>query len=423
MPVEILMPALSPTMEEGKLAKWLVKEGDIIEAGDVIAEIETDKATMEFETTDGGIVAALLIAEGTAGVRINTPIATLLAEQDAARPPRGAVRKGRAGASAVRPDAARPLSGDVPERVGGGRNFVSPHARRVAADRGIDLTQVRGSGPQGRIVLADLDRADAAGRPSTTAEPDVIEPDAGTVLSPDTVAQTHADRAHTGVPIDGMRRAIATRLVQARQTIPQFDLRRDIRIDRLVTLRGEMNEHLAQRDIRLSMTDFIIRACALALRSTPCANAVWAGDRILRQHASDIAVAVAVEGGVYAPVLRDAEAKSLSSLSSEMKDLAERARARKLTPQDCQGGTLAISNLGMFGVESFDAVISPPQAAILAVGAGIRKPVVSDAGVIEVATVMSVTLGVDHRVIDGALGAQLLAAIVHNLEHPVTMLA
>ncbi|SNR60735.1 pyruvate dehydrogenase complex dihydrolipoamide acetyltransferase [Puniceibacterium sediminis] len=426
MPVEILMPTLSPTMEEGTLAKWLVKEGDRVTSGDVIAEIETDKATMEFEAVDEGILGALLVSEGTSGIKVNTPIATLLQEgESAAQPP--VAKKPVPEAPPAAAVAQAQTEAPVP-RAEGERILASPLARRIAAKRGIDLGQITGSGPSGRIVRADVTGAEATERPNTTTPEEEarvampMPPPAPTGASFDSVARLYVDRAYTEVTLDGMRKVIAARLTEAKQTIPHFYLRRSIRLDALLDLRKEINTQLAARGIKLSVNDFIIKACALALQQAPAANAVWAGDRILQLEPSDVAVAVAVRGGLFTPVLRDANTKSLSTLSAEMKDLASRARDRKLAPHEYQGGSFAISNLGMYGIESFDAVINPPHGAILAVGAGIRKPVVSVAGEIEVATVMSVTLSVDHRVIDGALGAQLLKAIVRNLEHPVTML-
>ncbi|MCE8459361.1 2-oxo acid dehydrogenase subunit E2, partial [Rhodovulum sulfidophilum] len=307
----------------------------------------------------------------------------------------------------------------------GERIFASPLARRIAAEKGLDLAAIEGSGPRGRIVRADVEKASAAPKaPAASAAP-AASPAAAMPAgaSADAVAKIYENREHEVVTLDGMRKTIAARLTEAKQTIPHFYLRRDIRLDALLEFRKTLNDQLGARGIKLSVNDFIIKACALALQQVPKANAVWAGDRILQLKPSDVAVAVAVEGGLFTPVLMDAETKSLSQLSKEMKDLATRARDRKLAPQEYQGGSFAISNLGMFGIDNFDAVINPPHGAILAVGAGVKKPVVNDAGEIEVATVMSVTLSVDHRVIDGALGAELLQAIRDNLENPLAMLA
>ncbi len=432
MPVEILMPALSPTMEEGTLAKWLVKEGDTVASGDVIAEIETDKATMEFEAADEGTMGTLLVAEGTSGVKVNTPIAMLLEDGESPATPqrKPELRPESTAAEAVQPAVRSTETSSLSPRRDKQRVIASPLARRIAAERGLDLSRISGSGPRGRIVLADVDPENATDLPKAPEQPrDAPAPSATstapvpTTTDTDGITKLYADRAFTEIPLDGMRKVIAARLTEAKQTIPHVYLRREIRVDALLNLRREINPHLAARGVKLSVNDFIIRACAIALQQVPESNAVWAGDRILRLTPSDIAVAVAVEGGLFTPVLRDAETKSLSALSTEMKALATRARDQKLAPQEYQGGSFTISNLGMFGIENFDAVINPPQAAILAVGAGIRKPVILDGGEMGVATVMSVTLSVDHRVIDGALGAQLLKAIVHNLEHPIAMLA
>ncbi|MBC7139025.1 MAG: pyruvate dehydrogenase complex dihydrolipoamide acetyltransferase [Defluviimonas sp.] len=459
MATEILMPALSPTMEEGKLAKWLVKEGDAVTSGQILAEIETDKATMEFEAVDEGIIGKLLVAEGTSGVKVNAPIALLIEEGEALPEPGAAPKpettqaetpkaeapkaEGRradtaetveAKAAPASPPAPAPAA---PKSAEGARIFASPLARRLAAEKGLDLAAIKGSGPRGRIVKADVEAQAAAPSPApaasaatTEARPEAAAPApvAGPAAMPagmsaDTVRKIYAGRDFTEVTLDGMRKTIAARLTEAKQTIPHFYLRREVRLDALLAFRETLNAQIAARGIKLSVNDFIIKACALALQAVPDANAVWAGDRILKLAPSDVAVAVAIEGGLFTPVLKDAEKKTLSALSAEMKDLAARARSRKLAPQEYQGGSFAVSNLGMFGIENFDAVINPPHGAILAVGAGLKKPVVGKDGQIEVATMMSMTLSVDHRVIDGALGAALLRAIVENLETPVAMLA
>jgi pyruvate dehydrogenase E2 component (dihydrolipoamide acetyltransferase) len=408
MPIEILMPALSPTMEEGTLTKWLVKEGDIVSSGDLLAEIETDKATMEFEAVDEGVISKIMIAEGTEGVKVNAVIAVLLEDGESA---------GDISASAATP-AAAPAAPAAKDR---NRVFASPLARRIAADKGIDLKTMSGSGPRGRIVKADVEGASAAPAAVSAAAPTAAAMPAS--ASAEAVAKMYADREYTEISLNGMRKTIAARLTEAKQTVPHFYLRRDINLDALLSFRGELNKQLAARDVKLSINDFIIKACALALQSVPDANAVWAGDRVFNLKPSDVAVAVAIEGGLFTPVLKDAEVKSLSALSAEMKDLATRAKDRKLAPHEYQGGSFAISNLGMFGIDNFDAVINPPHGAILAVGAGKKKAIVGPDGDLIVATVMSVTLSVDHRVIDGALGALLLNAIVDNLENPMGMLA
>ena len=420
MPITILMPALSPTMEEGALTKWLVKPGDAVTSGDVIAEIETDKATMEVEAVDDGVIGALLVAEGAQGVKVNAPIATLL---EPGEPADALAAPAAAPVTAPPPPIAPPVA-DSAAPGGAGRLFATPLARRIAAERGVDLAAVQGSGPHGRIVRADVEAAAPGARPAAPAAGPAAAPAAASRAAPasaETVARLYAGRDFQEVALDGMRRVVAARLTEAKQTVPHFYLRREIGLDALLALRAQINAKGAARGVKLSVNDFIIRACALALQAVPDCNAVWAGDRILRFSASDVAVAVAVEGGLFTPVLRDAEAKALSQLSAEMKDLAARARARKLAPQEYQGGAFAISNLGMFGVESFDAIINPPHAAILAVGAGVRKPVARGEAVV-IETVMSVTLSVDHRVIDGALGAQFLQAVKDCLEDPLSLL-
>ncbi|WP_273520861.1 pyruvate dehydrogenase complex dihydrolipoamide acetyltransferase [Rhodosalinus sediminis] len=455
MSTEILMPALSPTMEEGRLAKWLVKEGDTVAAGDLLAEIETDKATMEFEAVDEGTIGKLLVAEGTDGVTVNTPIALLLDEGESAADleaaaPAAPAEKAEAPAPAEAQAEAAPAQGygrapapqarEVPEGTAppaptdaqGNRILASPLARRIAAAKELDLAQVTGSGPRGRIVRADVEAAaeqapaPAAAAPApAAAAPAPAQAAAAMPTGPtaEQVKKMYEGRETEEIALDGMRRTVAERLTEAKQTIPHFYLRRSVTLDPLLALRKELNAKLEGRGVKLSVNDFIIKACALALQEVPDANAVWAGDRILRLTPSDVAVAVAVDGGLFTPVLQDAHQKSLSALSQEMKDLATRARDRKLAPHEYVGGSFAISNLGMYGIETFDAVINPPHGAILAVGAGVTQPVVQDDGTLGTATVMSMTLSVDHRVIDGALGAELLAAIVAHLENPLAMLA
>jgi len=424
MPTEILMPALSPTMEEGTLAKWLVKEGDTIQSGDLIAEIETDKATMEFEAVDEGIVGKLLVAEGTEGVKVNTPIAVLLEDGETVDDIGTAAAKPTAAPTAIPEPAATKAEKPAPvapaPKTDGKRVFASPLARRIAADKGIDLTQITGSGPHGRIVKADV-----LGQPATpiAAAPASTTAPMPTGPATNVLTKIYADREYEEIALNGMRKTIAARLTEAKQSIPHFYLRRDIRIDALLQGRALINKQLEARGLKISVNDFIIKACAMALQSAPKANAIWAGDRLFQLKPSDVAVAVAVDDGLFTPVIKDAETKTLSQLSVEMKDLATRAREGKLAPSEYLGGSFAISNLGMFGIDNFDAVINPPHGAILAVGAGVKKPVVGKDGELSVATVMSVTLSVDHRVIDGALGATLLNAIVDNLENPVSMLA
>ncbi|KUJ82123.1 pyruvate dehydrogenase complex dihydrolipoamide acetyltransferase [Ruegeria profundi] len=434
MPTEILMPALSPTMEEGTLAKWLVKEGDTVSSGDLLAEIETDKATMEFEAVDEGTIGKILVPEGSEGVKVNTAIAVLLEEgesaDDIAATPTAApeaspeASAGNEAAAPAAPEAPAPAPA-APVKADGGRIFASPLARRIAAQKGLDLSQIKGSGPHGRIVKADVESATASAPASAPASAQAAPAPAAAPAGPsaDAVAKMYEGREYEEIKLDGMRKTIATRLSEAKQTIPHFYLRRDIKLDALLKFRGQLNKQLEGRGVKLSVNDFIIKAVANALQQVPECNAVWAGDRVLQLKPSDVAVAVAIEGGLFTPVLQDADTKSLSALSTEMKDLAARARDRKLAPHEYQGGTFAVSNLGMFGIDNFDAIVNPPHAGILAVGTGLKKPVVGDDGELTVATVMSVTMSVDHRVIDGALGAQLLQAIVDNLENPMVMLA
>ena len=445
MAINILMPALSPTMEEGTLARWLVKEGDAVKSGAVLAEIETDKATMEFEAVDDGVVGKIIVPDGTEGVKVNDLIAILLeegegaealgapvAEKAPATAPKAAPEPTapKAAPEPAAPEAAPAVPVSAPALAAeGARVFASPLARRIAAEKCLDLTAIRGSGPNGRIVKADVEAAEAAPTPSAAPKEAIAAPEppapaaapAGPAL--DAIRLIYADRDYEEIKLDGMRKIIAARLTEAKQTIPHFYLRRRIRLDPLLAFRSQLNRELEGRGVKLSVNDFVIKACALALQRVPDCNAVWAGDRVLRLKASDVAVAVAIEGGLFTPVLRDADRKSLSTLSAEMKDLAARAKARKLAPHEYQGGGFAISNLGMMGVEGFDAVINPPHASILAVGAGVAEPIVGAGGAIEVATMMSVTLSVDHRVIDGALGASFLEAVKDNLEHPLAMLA
>ncbi len=453
MPIEILMPALSPTMEEGKLAKWLVKEGDRVTSGKVLAEIETDKATMEVEAIDEGVVGKILIPGGTEGVKVNTPIALLLEEgEDAtalqavagAAPPAPSTQATGLSPAAPAPATAHaPLAGPAsaggPLPTGsaakanghhGSRIFASPLARRIAREKGIDLAALAGSGPHGRIVRADVEKA----QPGRTVAPQlptqslVVSPAPPAVLpqamTDEQILALYEAGSYEIVPHDNMRRTIAQRLTVAKSTIPHFYLSIDCELDSLLAARARLNERSPKDGpgaYKLSVNDFIIKAMALALQRVPAANATWTERGILRHKRSDIAVAVAVEGGLFTPVIRHAEAKSLAEISNEMKDLAERARKKRLAPHEYQGGTTSISNLGMFGIKAFDAVINPPHSSILAVGEGQQRALVKG-GQIVPATVMSVTLSCDHRVVDGALGAALLAAFKGFIEEPVTML-
>ena len=427
MSVNILMPALSPTMEEGTLTKWLVKEGDRIQSGDLIAEIETDKATMEFEAVDEGIIGKILISEGSEGVKVNSPIAVILDEGEELEATEEANQT-----IPVEPKKQKNASEGVIETKKASNNviqtshtriFATPLARRLAKEKGVDLDSITGSGPHGRIVKNDI--LDV----NPTNFDDNQESLEGSTLrtgvkqvSSSSIMDLYSDREFKEIPLSGMRRTVATRLTEAKQNVPHFYLRKEIVIDELLRARARINAHLAEKSNKLSINDFIIKACALALQTVPMANAVWAEDKILQLKSSDIAVAVSVEDGLFTPVIRDADVKSLSNLSKEMKELAEKARSKKLMPNEYQGGSFSISNLGMFGVDNFDAVINPPHGAILAVGRGVKKPVVNENETITVANVMSLTLSADHRVIDGALGAELLQSISKYLGDPVLML-
>lgn len=427
MSVNILMPALSPTMEEGTLAKWLVKEGDRIQSGDLIAEIETDKATMEFEAVDEGIIGKLLVTEGSEGVKVNSPIAIILDDgedlevQEKKDITLQVEPKEQTVISAAPLETKNPLTGVA--QTSSLRIFATPLARRLAKENGVDLGSINGSGPHGRIVKNDILNIKAFS--PIAIQETLADPVLGTntvQASGSSVKNLYADREFKEIPLNSMRKTVATRLTEAKQNIPHFYLRKEIKIDELLQVRSRLNAHLAERNNKLSINDFIIKSCALALQSVPMANAVWAEDKILQLKPSDIAVAVSVEDGLFTPIIRDADEKSLSNLSKEMKELAEKARSKKLMPSEYQGGSFSISNLGMFGVDDFDAVINPPHGAILAVGRGLKKPIVNDDDTISVANVMSLTLSVDHRVIDGALGADLLQSIAKYLEDPVLML-
>jgi pyruvate dehydrogenase E2 component (dihydrolipoamide acetyltransferase) len=427
MSVNILMPALSPTMEEGTLARWLVKEGDRISSGDLIAEIETDKATMEFEAVDEGIVGKLLVSEGSEGVKVNSPIAIILddGEQlEASETTNLTVQEEPKTNSTEEAIVQVEQISTKIAKTSSKRIFATPLAKRLAKEKGLNLESISGSGPHGRIVKNDI-LSFSVSSPnnvqenftSTKAQPAV------NLGSNSPIETLYADREFKEIPLNGMRKTVASRLTEAKQNVPHFYLRKEIIIDELLIVRSRMNEHLAKTNSKLSINDFIIKACALALQAVPAANSVWAGDKILQLKPSDIAIAVAVEDGLFTPVIRDAEAKSLSKLSKEMKELAEKARSKKLMPNEYQGGSFSISNLGMFGIDNFDAVINPPHGAILAVGAGLKKPIVNEDNTIAVSNVMSLTLSVDHRVIDGALGAELMQNITKYLEDPVLMMA
>ena len=427
MSVNILMPALSPTMEEGTLTKWLVKEGDRIQSGDLIAEIETDKATMEFEAVDEGIIGKILISEGSEGVKVNSPIAVILDEgeeleaNEEADQTLPAEPKNQKNAPEGVIETKKPSNNVI--QTSHTRIFATPLARRLAKEKGVDLDSITGSGPHGRIVKNDILDVNPA---NFDANQESLEGSTSRTgvkqVSSSSIMDLYSDREFKEIPLSSMRRTVATRLTEAKQNVPHFYLRKEIVIDELLRVRARINAHLAEKSNKLSINDFIIKACALALQTVPMANAVWAEDKILQLKSSDIAVAVSVEDGLFTPVIRDADVKSLSNLSKEMKELAEKARSKKLMPNEYQGGSFSISNLGMFGVDNFDAVINPPHGAILAVGRGVKKPVVNENETITVANVMSLTLSADHRVIDGALGAELLQSISKYLGDPVLML-
>jgi len=421
------MPALSPTMEEGTLAKWLVKEGDRIQSGDLIAEIETDKATMEFEAVDEGIIGKLLVSEGSEGVKVNSPIAIILDDGEELKVSEAAdlIEK----TEHIKPESVSEEIAEVNEvsmnvaQTSSTRVFATPLARRLAKEKGIDLGSISGSGPHGRIVKNDILIADVSN--SNNNQESLANPVLRSNVkqaSGSEITNQYADREFKEIPLNNMRKTVAKRLTEAKQNVPHFYLRKEIKIDQLLQVRSRLNAHLAEKNNKLSINDFIIKSCALALQSIPTANAIWAEDKILQLKPSDIAVAVSVEDGLFTPVIRDADTKSLSNISKEMKELAEKARSKKLMPNEYQGGSFSISNLGMYGVDNFDAVINPPHGAILAVGRGLKKPIVNDDDSISVANLMSLTLSVDHRVIDGALGAELLASITKYLEDPILML-
>lgn len=423
MAQKILMPALSPTMTEGTLAKWLKKEGDAVSAGDVIAEIETDKATMEFEAVEEGVLARILVSAGTQGVPVNEPIALLLEEGDDASA-LDALMVPVTNRMAVEPSSSAPVTLSAPRRQAvpvaayGTRIFASPLARRLAKEAGLDLASVAGSGPRGRIVRHDVEKALASGPvPVTPSAAAVPAPSSASVKS---ALQPMPWQPYTAEPNSSVRKVIARRLAESKQTVPHFYLSIDIELDALMKLRKQLNE-VPSAEHKLSVNDFIIKACALALRKVPAANAMWTDDAVLRFDEVDVSVAVATDTGLITPVIRNADRKGLSTISAEMKALAKKAREGKLRPEEFQGGGFSISNLGMYGIKSFSAIINPPQSCILAVGAGEERVVVRD-GAVAVRTVMSVTLSVDHRSVDGAVGAQFLAAMKPLLEDPIQLM-
>ena len=449
MPINITMPALSPTMEEGNLAKWLVKEGDTIKSGDVIAEIETDKATMEVEAVDEGTVARIVVPAGTEGVKVNSLIAILAAEGEDVKA--AASGGGSAPAAAPKAEAApaatptptpAPATPAAPAPVpaasapaGGSRTFSSPLARRLAKEAGLDISKLSGSGPHGRVVKTDVEKAAAsgtgkvasAGTPASggaaPAAPAAAPLARG--MSEDAVLKLFEPGSYDLVPHDGMRKTIARRLQESKQTIPHFYVSVDCELDALLALRAQLNDAAPKKDdkpaYKLSVNDMVIKAMALALRDVPDANVSWTDANMVRHKHSDVGVAVSIPGGLITPIIRKAELKSLSAISNEMKDLGRRAKERKLKPEEYQGGTTAVSNMGMMGVSNFAAVVNPPHATILAIGAGQERVIVKNREMV-IAQMMTVTLSTDHRAVDGALGAELLAAFKRYIENPMGML-
>ncbi len=445
MPINITMPALSPTMEEGNLAKWLVKEGDKVAPGDVIAEIETDKATMEVEAVDEGVVAKIVVPAGTDAVKVNALIAILAEEgEDVAAAAKGgdaAPAKAEAKAEAPKEEkseaAPAPAANAAPAAApapaakaekSGERVFASPLARRLAKEAGLDLSAVSGSGPRGRIVKSDIEKTVASGgakaAPAAAAAA-ASAPAAAKGMSEEAVLKLFEQGSYELVPHDGMRKTIAKRLQESKQTIPHFYVSVDCELDALMALRAQLNAASPEKDgkpaYKLSVNDMVIKALALALRDVPDANVSWTETNMVKHKHADVGVAVSIPGGLITPIVRQAELKSLSAISNEMKDLGKRAKERKLKPEEYQGGTTAVSNMGMMGVKSFSAVVNPPHATILAVGAGEQRAVVKN-GEIKIANVMTVTLSTDHRCVDGALGAELLGAFKRYIENPMGML-
>jgi pyruvate dehydrogenase E2 component (dihydrolipoamide acetyltransferase) len=443
MPIKILMPALSPTMEKGNLARWLKKEGDAIKSGDVIAEIETDKATMEVEAVDEGVLAKILVPAGAQDVKVNELIALIAGDgEDAKAVASGAGTSAPAAAPApaAKPAAATPAAAPVAAAAPAapaarvtstdGRVFASPLAKRLAKEAGVDISAIAGSGPKGRVVERDVKAALAGGGAKKAPVPQPSAASSAPALAPgmsdETIKRMFEPGTYEEVPHDSMRKVIAKRLVEAKQTIPHFYLTVDCKLDALLAAREAINAAAPknkdkQPAYKISVNDFVIKAFAMALQRVPEANVTYTENTMLKHRHSDVAVAVSIPGGLITPVVRKAETKGLAAISNEMKDLATRARARKLQPQEYQGGSTAVSNLGMFGIKNFQAVINPPHATILAVGAG-EERVIVEKGQMKVATMMSVTLSTDHRAVDGALGAELISAFKDLIENPVGML-
>ena len=430
MPIAIKMPALSPTMEEGTLSKWLVKVGDQVSAGDIMAEIETDKATMEFEAVDEGIIAHIQVEEGAEGVAVGTVIATLAEEGedpadvkpagggDAAPAPAPAKEEAAAPAPAPEPAAALATNPAPAPAPSGDRIIASPLAKRIAEQKGIDLSSVKGSGPNGRIVKADVEGA----KPGAAAAPAASAPAASPPPAAAPAAAQDFGIPHEVEKLSGMRKTIARRLTESKQQVPHIYLTVDIQLDALLKLRSQLNATLESQGVKLSVNDLLIKALAKSLMAVPVCNVQFAGDTLLKFSRPDISVAVSIDGGLITPIIKDAGSKAVSAISTEMKDLAGRAREGKLSPEEYQGGTASLSNMGMFGIKHFEAVINPPQAMIMAIGAGEKRPYVVDDS-LQVATVMSATGSFDHRAIDGADGAQLMKVFKELIENPLGLLA
>ncbi len=433
MPVNVLMPALSPTMEKGNLAKWLKKEGDKVKSGDVLAEIETDKATMEVEAIDEGILAKIVVPAGTNDVPVNELIAIIAQEGEdvSAAPAPKAAAPVAAPAAASPAVMAAPVATAAPVAPSGARTFASPLAKRIAGQAGLDLAKIAGSGPHGRVVERDVKAAIAGGTAvaaapvATAAAPVPKAAPAPAGASDEATKKLFAAGSYEEVPHDGMRKTIARRLSEAKSTIPHFYLTVDCDLDALLALREQINKAAPTKEgkpaYKLSVNDFVIKALALTLKAVPEANVSWTDNSMLKHKHADVGVAVSIPGGLITPIIRMAETKSLSAISNEMKDYAARAKARKLKPEEYQGGTTAVSNLGMFGVKNFQAIVNPPHATILAVGAGEQRVVVKN-GAPAVATVMSVTVSTDHRAVDGALAAEMMQAFKGFIENPMSML-
>ena len=438
MPIQILMPALSPTMTEGNLVKWHKKEGDSVEIGDILAEIETDKATMEVESVEEGIIGKIFVPEGTDDVAVNTLIAALLEEGEDVSALEGMGTKSVESSVATPKAASDPapqktdpqpeisaspapkleIVAPIPQSSSG-KVFASPLAKRLAAQHNLDDSTLSGSGPRGRVVKVDVEAALSSGAPFASKTRTQNAPQR--VPQGEIIAADDLFPAYEKVKVNNMRKVIAKRLSQSKQTVPHFYLTVDCQIDALLTARQDLNENLEKAE-RISVNDFVIKAIACAMRDVPEANASWADDHVKIYQSVDVSVAVAIEGGLVTPIIKQADQKPLSLISAEMKDLAKRARDGKLRPEEFQGGTVSLSNLGMFGIKEFSAVINPPQGCILAVGAGEKRPIVNDSGALEAATVMSCTLSVDHRVVDGAVGASFLKAFKSYIQKPVKML-